>query len=167
MTRPSPLRVVALAATVLSLATPAGAWPVIDVVASEVLSLDPPRVKTTFELSYAGDGPAYALFSVARIDGQVHGCEAPAGWNCSGFSKNPAGGVFLWQGGPVPPPPLAFAIVTTIAEPCVGFLFFNPFVNGVPTVSEGPELTVAGCLIVDAPVPARATSWGSVKSTYR
>ena len=41
------------------MAAPAFAWPYIDVTSSEVLSVDPPRVRTTFGLSFAGYEPLF------------------------------------------------------------------------------------------------------------
>ena len=41
----------------MPLAVPASAWPTIDVTAGEVLSVDPPRVRTTFDVGSAGYEP--------------------------------------------------------------------------------------------------------------
>jgi hypothetical protein len=152
----------------LASASPAFAWPVVDTVSSQGGGTFPAVWRTTFELSYSGPGDRYALFSVARLDGQVFGCAAPAGWTCHAFSKNPAGAVFQWNSGPSGPAPLTFAIDTIDPNPCVGMLFFYPFdENGVPVQSEGPEYRLTGCLLVDGPVPARLSSWGAMKSLYR
>ena len=42
-----------------AIASPAPAWPYIDVTASEVVSADPPRFRTTFDLSFVALTPTW------------------------------------------------------------------------------------------------------------
>ena len=158
----------------LALAAPpaASAWPLLDVTASEVLSTDPPRVKTTFTVTDQGSLPPgwcpWAWFEVSpQAPGtpgapQFFACEAPTTGACHAlaydavprFEFNP------WNGGTGSLPANTYSIVTDRAEPCVRFDFFCiVLMGGVPSIET--------CLLVDMPVPSSSTSWGAVKSIYR
>jgi hypothetical protein len=164
-----------LALGAVAFAAPASAWPYIDVTASEVLSVDPPRVRTTFELSFVGYGQYYWEFLVLPLGSepaaQLYDCQAPAAWACQVNQGAPPASalVFYHDGGstPIPPPPATFSIVTDRADPCVHIEFIDPVLAKSPAASMSANYGVDACLLVDAPVPTRPASWGSVKSLYR
>ena len=166
------LRIVLFVAIGLGATAPAAsAWALIDVTASEVLSVDPPRVRTTFELTYSGyNPPGYSgdYFEVAPLDPaslHIYDCSASAAWVCGEALPLPDGGrYFGHQGGPFDFP-ATFSIVTDQATPCVRFQWFSIFPIKTPT----PSLNYAYemCLLVDAPVPTAAKTWGSLKAHYR
>ena len=150
----------------------ASAWPVLDVTSSEVLSVDPPRVKTTFTVVEQGSLPpgwcAWAWFEVSPRDPgapdapQFFACDAPTTGGCRAleydavprFEFDPSHG----SAGSLPAN--TFSIVTDRAAPCVRFDFFCIILmGGVPSIET--------CLVVDMPVPSATTSWGAVKSIYR
>lgn len=163
------LLLLAPGALALTVPSSARAWAYIDVTASEVLSVDPPRVRTTFDLSFAGYNPGGGpAFLVTPIEGQsgprLLDCQAPASWSCQTPAENlidfgPAGG--SW------PTPLTFSIITDQAAPCVRFWFWDPVLGKRPSSTLNSTYIVDACLVVDAPVPTRPSSWGSVKSLYR
>src|SRR5687768_6602966 len=129
-------RLAVLAAPVVCFATSASAWPVIDVVGSEGGGPYPFIYTTTFTLGYEGTGDQYSKFGMGGVNGQIFDCVAPPGWTCSNFTKSPTSAIFLWESGPASPSPQTFAIKTIGPEPCVGFIFYDPFdENGVPTKS--------------------------------
>lgn len=161
-----------LALGAAAIAAPASAWPYIDVTASEVLSVDPPRVRTTFDLSFVGyhpgGGPAFFITPLASQPAlHLLECQAPASWYCQpspqgdflDFNFHPLGGPW--------PPSFTFSIVTDQAIPCVRFLFWDPLLGKVPSPSLNATYEIEACLLVDAPVPTRPASWGSMKSLYR
>jgi hypothetical protein len=166
----NPIRLtILLALASLALAAPASAWPYIDVTASEVVSVDPPRYHTTFELSFVGYDPSYygkKAFGLDPLDPltlHLYECGAPPLWFCGPTPPAAAGGYGFsgYHGSGAPTQPVyAFSIVTDQVTPCVRFTFSS-------AVPEEPIYQVEACLIVDAPVPARPASWGSVKSLYR
>ena len=149
-------------------AAPAAAWPYIDVTASEVLSVTPPRVRTTFEISFAGYNPLMdpSYLTVSPIDPttlHIFECGGPAPWTCGPSSSYPAtaGGVYFnAHSGGYEPQRNTFTIVTDLANPCVAIDFAD-----LPTMEGGYH--IEACLLVDAPVPVRPASWGTVKSIYR
>ena len=156
---------VAFGATLM--AAPAFAWPYIDVTSSEVLSADPPRVRTTFELSFAGYQPLFdpLYFEITPLDPatlHIHECGAPPLWACGPAYAAAAGGVYFNAHGTGAPytPTNSFSIVTDQASPCVAIEF-----GQLPTMEGGYR--IEACLLVDAPVPARAATWGSLKVRYR
>ena len=167
MTAPRIALLVALGA--IASAAPAAAWPYIDVTASEVVSVTPPRVRTTFEISFVGYNPLMdpRYFGVTPLDPttlHIFECGGPALWTC-GPSSYPAGpgGVYFsaYHGSGAPYAPVnAFSIVTDLANPCVAIDFAD-----LPTMEGGYH--IEACLLVDAPVPVRPATWGSVKSLYR
>ena len=76
-----------VALCVTPVAAPALAWPYIDVTSSEVLSVDPPRVRTTIELSFAGYQPLFdpGYFEITPLDPatlHIHECRGPLLWVC-------------------------------------------------------------------------------------
>ena len=162
------LAVIALAA----FAAPAAAWPYIDVTASEVLSVDPPRWRTTFEMSHAGYQPEFdsRFFEIEPIDPStlhLFECGAPAGWNCGASLPAESGGrYFSGYAGPVSFP-AAFSIVSDSAAPCVRIWFFSVVLDRVPGPTLDTGYMIEACLVLDAPVPAVPATWGSLKSQYR
>jgi hypothetical protein len=165
--------VVLLALGTVAAVAPASAWPYIDVTASETLSLDPPRHRTTFALSFVGYGNPYQMFSVSPIGlepiAYLYDCTAGTPWSCV-TSATTFGDVFFYTDtDPASSTPASFAIVTDRIEPCVRFAFLSPLLaNGAtPSVNDDYNYYVDACLRLDAPVPARLSSWGSVKSRYR
>ena len=162
--RLAPLLVLALAAS----AGPVAAWPYIDVTASETLSTEPLRVRTTFEISFVGYDPLLDpwYFEVTPLDTatlHISACAGPPLWVC-GPATNPVatGGVSFnaHSPGALSGPYGPFSIVTDRANPCVAIAF-----GGLPTMEGG--YTIEACLLLDAPVPARPASWGALKATYR
>jgi hypothetical protein len=152
----------------LALAAPASAWPYIDVTASEVVSVDPPRYRTTFDLSFVGYDPVYdkRFFGLEPLSPEtlhIYECGAPPLWFCGPSAPASAGGYGFsgLHGSGAPDVPVnTFSIVTDLEAPCVRFEFES-------AIPEVPPYFVEACLIVDAPVPTRPASWGSVKSLYR
>lgn len=160
-----------LALAAAAFAAPASAWPYIDVTASEVLSVDPPRVRTTFEISFVGWGPGCSaqFFEVSPLDPEtlhIYECGAPPSWVCgAAFPGSHGGRYFNGTGGQ--PLPLAFSIVTDQADPCVQIVFFDPVLARAPSPTMNADCLLEACLLVDAPVPAQPGTWGSLKSRYR
>jgi|SRR5688572_10993766 len=167
-------RIVVACALLVALAAPpaASAWPVLDVTASEVLSTDPPRVKTTFTVIEQGSLPPgwcpWSWFEVSPRDPgapgapQFFACDAPAAGQCLALEYDEVPR-FLFDpqyGGAGSLAANTYSIVTDRSEPCVRFDFFCIILmGGVPSIET--------CLLVDMPVPASTTSWGAVKSIYR
>ena len=153
--------------------TAASAWPSIDVVASEVLSVDPPRIRTTFTVEQVGYAPCPIQFFDINPGGPdpkpaLFECAAPAGWNCGPSLPTDAGGRYFagihegwWS------PVMTFSIVSDREAPCVEFIFWDPVLGRVPTPSLAYSCGVNACLVLDAPVPTTQASWGRIKSTYR
>jgi len=148
-------------------ATPAFAWPYIDVTSSEVLSVDPPRVRTTFEISFPGYNPLLdpLHFAVTPLDPatlHILECGAPPLWLCGPPDPANSGGVYFNGFTHHPPyvPVNAFSIVADRADPCVAIEF-----DQLPTMEGGYRIDA--CLLLDAPVPARPATWGSMKVRYR
>lgn len=136
----SPLRSAILSALGATLvATPAFAWPTVDVTASEVLSVDPPRVRTTFEIGSSGYEPGCGLqyVEITPLDPQavhIFACGAPAGWHCG--EALPLGSGAMYFANPDNRPGLTFSIVTEQASPCMKFYYHDPLLARVPA----PEL---------------------------
>ena len=158
-----------LALSIVAFAAPASAWPYIDVTASEVLSIDPPRVRTTFDLYFAGYHPLFdpQYFEIIPLDPaalHILECGAPEPWVCGPAHSYPADvpGVYFNFHGPAASyvPINTFSIVTDQVNPCVAIDFAQ-----LPTMEGGYRIDA--CLLVDAPVPTRLASWGSLKSIYR
>ena len=157
------------------LAAPASAWPYIDVTASEVLSVDPPRVRTTFDLSFAGYHPYFdpGYFDVSPLDPaalHIYECGAPPLWVCGPSFPAAAGGVGFssYHGSGAPYAPVnTFSIVTDRAAPCVRIDFYDPVLAKASLLTMNADYRIEACLLVDAPVPAQPKSWGSLKSSYR
>jgi hypothetical protein len=150
----------------------AAAWPLLDVTSSEVISVHPPRVKTTFTVVEQGSLPpgwcGWAWFEVTPQDPgapgavQIFGCEAPQGGQCDlgDYAGVPVAVFSPHQGDGGMLPANTYSIVTDQAEPCVRFDFLCIVLMGaVPPIET--------CLLVDMPVPAAPSSWGAVKSRYR
>lgn len=150
-------------------ATPSSAWMYIDVTASEVLSVDPPRVRTTFVVSSTGYGPGCSgqFFDVTPLDPatlDIIDCSPPPAWTCGPATPAADGGVYFnSQGGT----DRTFSIVTNRAEPCVRIVFPDPVLGRAPSPTLAYDCVLEACLIVDAPLPTRPSSWGGVKSVYR
>ena len=158
----------ALAAT--AFAAPVFAWPTIDVTSSEVVSIDPPRIRTTFVVGSLGYEPGCSrqYLEVTPLDTQtlhIFECGAPPGWNCG--EALPAGSGTVYFANPNNAAGLTFSIVTEQREPCVRFYFPDPVLARSPGGSLNYDCVAEGCLVLDAPVPTRHASWGSVKSLYR
>jgi hypothetical protein len=156
-------------------AAPASAWPYIDVTASEVLSVDPPRVRTTFELSFAGYHPYFdpGYFEVTPLDpAALHNdeCGGPPLWVCGSTTPAATGGVFFsaYHGSGAPYAPVnIFSIVTDRAAPCVRIDFYDPVLVKAPAPAVNADYRIEACLLVDAPVPVGPRTWGHLKATYR
>ncbi len=153
-----------------AIATPAFAWPTVDVTASEVLSVDPPRVRTTFEIGSSGYEPGCGrhYFEITPIDAQtIHffECAAPPGWNCGGAI--PSGSDVVYFGNPRNAPGFSFSIVTEQAAPCVEFFDEDPVLARTATGGVNYSCEMEGCLVLDAPIPVGATLWGKLKVQYR
>lgn len=158
----------------LASAAPVLAWPHFDVTESEVLSVDPPRVRTTFTILESGPtqpgGCGYAYISVAPLDPQspdapqIFDCSTSPRWTCS-LGTVPPGvpGVWFDRGGSGsdPNPYDTFSIVTDRAEPCVRVVYYCVVLLG------SPPPPIEACLAVDMPVPVGASTWGRMKSRYR
>jgi hypothetical protein len=144
-----------------ALAVPAHAFPTLEVTACDTLSLDPLRVRTTFDISSVY-GAGYTDFIVHPYPeglATFFDCASPAAWHCDRWDSEPYV-VFTpddsgWNGEQV----TGFSIVSNQAAPCVLIIFGS--------VVLGSEYSMEACLRCDAPVPTRPASWGSVKSLYR
>jgi len=150
----------------------ASAYPMFDVTASEVLSVDPPRVKTTFTVVESGYVPEgwcqWSWFDMTPLHPdapdapQFFACEAPTNGRCDLISPGGVQRFFFdpYEGDAGTLPANTFTIITDRAEPCVRIVFYCIVLMGaVPPLET--------CLLVDMPVPATPTSWGAVKSIYR
>jgi hypothetical protein len=149
-------------------AGPAFAFARINTISSETLSTSPLRVRTTFTVEFVGYNPGAAYWAIRITTGtgpavHFYDCVAPAAWGCG------SGSTEFVEFSPVTPtwpwPPMTLSIVTDQAAPCVDFDFYNGILGKTPQVNE--DYFVQGCLVVDAPTPAGATSWGRLKVTYR
>jgi hypothetical protein len=148
-----------------SFVVPASATPIVNVTACDTLSLDPLRVRTTFELSSFGGARYDWLVIHPRPTGPApedsthfYDCGSPPGWNCYRYDGEP----YLnfeadqtWGGDRV----AGFWIVSNQSVPCAHMIFGNPVI--------GDEYFIQACLRCDGPLPAQRASWGSVKSRYR
>ena len=151
-----------------SSAAPASAFPIIEVTACDTLSLDPLRVRTTFDIS-SQYGAAYSDLVIhpdpprfERGGEEVlnfFDCTSPPGWHCDRYPTEPylifVPDDFWWTGERV----TGFSIVSNRAFPCVVMIFGH--------VVLGEEYGLRACLQCDAPVPAKPESWGSLKARYR
>ncbi len=150
----------------------ASAYPIFDVTASEVLSVDPSRVKTTFtivETGYVPDGWCpWSWFDVTPLSPdapdavQIFACEAPTGGQCDLVDF---GGVHTATYSPTHGdtgtlPANTYTIITDRVAPCVQVYFYCITLMGAVPALET-------CLLVDMPVPTNPTSWGALKSIYR
>jgi hypothetical protein len=157
-----------LALGAAALAAPASAWPYIDVTASEIVSVTPPRVRTTFEISFAGYNPLMdpGYFEITPLDPanlHIFDCGGPPLWVCGPSFPAGTGGVYFssYHGSGAPYAPVnTFSIVADQASPCVAIEFAQ-----LPIMEGGYRIDA--CLLVDAPVPTQPKSWGSVKAVYR
>ncbi len=156
----------------LLLAGPATAWVLIDVTSSEVLSVDPPRVRTTFVLSVAGYQPGpFQFFSVfpsgAEPQPVLFDCAAPPAWTCGDDFPPEYGGQFFGWTENSGAPPFTFSIVSDRASPCVRFRFDDPVLARTTKPALNSTYEIEACLVVNAPTPTTTRSWGHLKSTYR
>ena len=161
--------VLALAGTVA--AGPSFAFPHINTISSEVVSTSPIRVKTTFTVELVGYNPgaAYWGINITPATGstvQFYGAEAPASWSGGSYPPGATDNVEFHPNAPSWPwPLLTFSIVTDQAAPCVEFDFWNGILGKTPQIAN--DYVVTGCLVVDAPTPVGASSWGRIKAAYR
>ena len=112
-----------------TVSVPVSAWPYIDVTASETLSLDPPRYRTTFELSFVGYGNPYQMFFVSPLEQtatHLYECTAAPPWSCNVYATTSGEAFYSIDGDPAPHLPASFSIVTDRIEPCVHFAFLSP-----------------------------------------
>ncbi len=163
------LRAVAASALLFAFAAPSAAfaYPIFDVTASEVLSVDPPRVKTTFtivETGYVPDGWCpWSAFDVSAQDPdatdavEFFACDGPPEGHCALLEY---GGAQMVSFSPGHFPASTYSIVTDRTAPCVLIQF-----SCVTLMGAVPPLET--CMLVDMPVPANPTSWGALKSIYR
>jgi hypothetical protein len=160
-----------LALAAVLAAGPSFAFPHINTISSETLSTSPLRVRTTFTVELVGYNPGAAYWGIHVNSGsgpavQFFGCEAPASWICESYPPGSTDNVEFFPAQPTWPwPMLTFALVTDQAAPCVELDFYNGILGKTPQVNN--DYVVSGCLVVDAPTPARSASWGSVKAAYR
>jgi hypothetical protein len=149
----------------LAWATPGGAWPYLEVTATEVLSAEPLRVRTTCTITEVGFRPIYGEILIEPLNHsttRIEECGATDPLECYYVSDTTQSAVVLsWIGLPVK----TFWIVSNQAAPCVRFRFIDNLLGGHLNPVYADDIDA--CLSVDLPVPARASSWGSVKSLYR
>ena len=145
-------------------AVPARAHPIVTVTACDTLSLDPLRVRTSFDISSIG-GAGYSVIVIHPFASEIeaapdfYDCQSPAGWQCIRDDRVDYL-IFVpdsspWAGEPV----AGFSITSDRSTPCVVMIFGH--------VVIGSEYGIQACLRCDMPVPVRHTSWGTVKSRYR
>jgi hypothetical protein len=149
-----------------AMATPAAAWPYLDVVSTETISVDPPLYRTTFTITEVGFRPIYGEILITPLDPattRLFECATEAPWSCDATFNAGQSFVVLYLNGPETPG--TFRIVTNQAAPCVKFRFIDVLIGGHQDPVYAPDIDA--CLDVDLPVPARASSWGSLKSVYR
>jgi hypothetical protein len=158
-----------LALTVGALAAPAFAFPRISTVACDTVSTSPLRVRTTFNLDFAGPGGWNWLdmqpLPVGPAPGDTthfYDCGAPASVNCfligGGFVEfYPADRSGFHDGGHF----AGLSIVTNRPSPCALFLFETGLLD------DSGDAVGPGCLVLDGPVPATPATWGSLKARYR
>jgi len=159
-----------LLATCLA-ARPAAAFFHITTVACDTVGTNPLMVRTTFTVDLVGPG-GYNWFDVVpRPAGPLpadsthfDAAVAPAGWDV--FPVGPPGAMFEFlphdrQGFSTGAHIAGFQLITNRAGPCARFAFETGLLdNSGDAVGEG-------CLILDGPVPAAATTWGQLKAVYR
>lgn len=157
----------------LGLPAPASAWPRIEVTASELLSVDPLRVRTTFELSFTGPGPTYYAFVLQPLGPEgdpataaLLECQAAPAWECDAAGA-PGALLFYTNAPPSLPPVNAFSIVTDRPTPCVRFTFIDVLLARVPAPATLANEVVEACLDAAGPVAALPRTWGALKATYR
>lgn len=145
-------------------AAPAGSYPLIQVTACDTLSVEPLRVRTTFDLAWFGPYCYYALIvepdHSAPPSGdstRIEDCGVPSGWTCKRYSES---GVVFFDEELCPAPATGLSIVSNRPAPCVLFTFLSPLLDDY-------NYYVRACLACDRPVPARRVTWGRVKGVYR
>lgn len=165
----------------LTVPSMAHAFPHLTVTACDTVSVSPLQVRTTFTLDIPGPAGPWCDFLIvgdAATGTQLIDCAgAPAGFACFNTSSGSLG-----QPGPsldfLQPGPTCFRagdhfegfqILANRAAPCVAILFEGPLLLEGSYRVEGLDGSyfIRACLAKDAPTPAGATSWGSVKSLYR
>jgi hypothetical protein len=155
-------------------ASAAQAWPHLDVTASEVVSTDPPRYRTTFTIVETGaTGYPYTCpwvaFIVSALDPAspeapiLESCSASAPWTCVGAVYGGVPTIQFYPAGQGGDPfrENSFSIVTDRVEPCVRIEYYCVILLG------GPPPAMEACLAVDMPTPASPSSWGQVKAIFR
>ena len=146
-------------------AAPASAWPYLEVTGTEVLQVDPLRVRTTCTITEVGFRPIYGEILITPLDHattRLYECGAEAPLECGSILSDTRSTVVLsWISLPVK----TFWIVSDQAAPCVRFQFIDNLLGGHQNPVYADDIDA--CLSVDLPVPTSRTSWGSVKSLYR
>jgi len=168
LVRAMSIRIAAFALGLLLVAPAvAHAWPMLRVTATEEISVDPPRWKTTFTITEEGYRACWGELSVGRQNAPspeaptFYGCEGPDPWVCTALISGGNGAYFYRDGGdPAMGEPLS--IITDRAAPCVRITFFCPLLS-----DWAPPPPIEACLSTDLPVPAATTSWGRLKTQYR
>jgi len=149
----------------LALATPASAWPYLEVIGVEVLSTEPLRVRTTCTITEIGFRPIYGEIMIMPLDHattRLYECSATDPLECYHFSNATESAIGLsWISLPVK----TFSIVSDQMAPCVKFRFIDNLLGGHQNPVYAPDIDA--CLSEDLPVPAARVSWGNVKSQYR
>ena len=160
-----------LALAVAISATPAMAFPQINVTANETLSTVPPRYKTTFTFQLVGYNPPAAWYgNLLSSSGQgapvtFYGTECPAyPWSCS---NTPAGASYYKDGGGLGGPAMQFSVTTDQLVPCVSIRIPDMLLAKVPTPRVENDYIITACLAADMPTPAGPASWGCLKAIYR
>lgn len=140
-------RVAAGCALLVALASPsiALAWPSSDVTASEVLSVDPPRVKTTFTITETGPTDpgscGWAAFSVQAAEPTAPGaphffsCVGSSPWQCALADEVGVPTLYFYPdgGGGDPRQDNSFSITTDRPEPCVRVEYLCIVLMGSPS----------------------------------
>jgi hypothetical protein len=161
-----------LLALVLAIsATPALAFPHVNVTASETISTVPPRYKTTFTVELVGYNPPAAWYGVElSSSGQgapvtFYATECPAyPWSCS---NNSTLAWYYRDGGGLGGPATQFSVTTDQQVPCLRIRIPDMLLAKTPTPRVENDYVITACLAVDMPTPAGATTWGSLKAIYR
>ncbi len=167
----SPALALALALACALSASPAAAYFRITTVACDTVSTSPLMVRTTFNLDLVGPGGYCFFFVFPRPAGPApadtthfYSAGAPSGWVVAGLGTNGVPFEFFRTGQNCFGSGDHFAGFTVIANrpgPCAHFIFDN----GLLFAED--QAVGDGCMILDGPVPANATSWGQLKAIYR
>jgi hypothetical protein len=161
---------IALAVAASLVASPSSAYFRITTVACDTVGTIPLQVRTTFNVDLVGPGGYCWIFVDPLPVGPLpadsthfYAAVAPAGWfaipefpGSQGFMLARQGQQCFGTGDHFE----GFQLITNRSGPCAHFIFGQPLLDASDAVGDG-------CLVVDGPVPAQATSWGEVKAIYR